>query len=78
MPIEFRATPVDCVCLCHGRLSVGSGFCGVCDVAAGTTVASVAGVTGVVDLTAGVAGKGVDVVGYTSLVMGTSGLMALG
>ena len=50
--------------------SVGSGFNVMCDVAAGAAGASVAGVTGVVDFTARVEGKGVDVVGTTLLVMG--------
>ena len=40
----------------------------------GAASASVAGMTGVVDLDARVAGKGVDVVGATSLAIGVSGL----
>ena len=53
--------------------SVGSGFHGVYDAAAG---AAGAGVTGFVDLTYMVAGMYVDIVGATTPVMGASGLMA--
>ena len=59
-------------------LSVESDFNGVHDVAAGAAGACVACVTGVVDLAARMAGKGVEVVVATSLVMGASGLMAPG
>ena len=55
------------MCLCG--LSVGSGFYGLHDVAAGAAGISATGVEDVVDLTAGVAAKCVDVVGVTSLVM---------
>ena len=78
MQVELGETPVDCVCVHHSVLSVGDGFCGVHDVAAGPAGASVTGVTGVVDLAVTVAGNGVDVVGGTSLVMVASGLMASG
>ena len=66
MPVKLWATPMDCVCMCHGELAVG------------VTGASVMGVTGVVDLAVQVAGKGMDVMSATSLVTGTSGLMASG
>ena len=46
--------------------------------AAGVAAGSVIGVIGVVDLAAGVAGKGVDMVDATSLVMSASRLMASG
>ena len=59
----------------YGVLSVGIGFHGVHDVATGAAGASVMGMTGVVGLAAGVAGKGVDIMGATSLAMGSSGLM---
>ena len=66
MPAELRVTPVDYVCKINGGLSVGSGFCGVHDVAAGAAAASVTAVTGGMVLAAGVAGKGVDLVGALS------------
>ena len=59
-------------------LSVGSGFCGEHNVTSGAANAIVTGVTGVVDLAAGFAGRGADVEAATSLVMGASGLMASG
>ena len=55
--------------------SVSTGFHAVHDVAAGF---SAVGVTGTVHLTAGVAGKGVNIVSATSLVIGASGLIASG
>ena len=56
--------------MCCSELSVGSGFCGVHDMAVSVDGASVVDMTGVVDLTAGVAGKDVDVVEVRSMVMG--------
>ena len=72
MLVKCVATPVNCVCMCHGGLSVCSGFYGVHDVAAGTIGANL---TGVVDLTARAEGKDVDVEGAISLVMDVTGLM---
>ena len=72
------ATPVDCVCMFNGGIPIGSGFCGVHDVAAGVVDASVTGVEGVVNLATRVVGKGVDVVAAASLIMGTSRLVAYG
>ena len=60
-------TPVDYVCKCLGRLSIGSGLHGVYGMAAGAGGGSV---VDVLDLTAGVVG--LDVGGGTSLVIGVS------
>ena len=46
--------------------------------AIGPAGTSVADVKGVMDLAAGVAGKGVDVIDATLLVLGASGLMSSG
>ena len=78
MPVKLGATPNDCVCKYHNAPSVDSGFCGVHDVAAGAAGTRIASVTDVVDLAGRVAGKGVDIVGATSLVMGASGPMPSG
>ena len=59
MPVIPRATPVDYDCKCHGGLYVGIGFSGVHCVVTGAAGVSVVGVTDVVDLAAGMAGKGV-------------------
>ena len=62
----------------HGELSVGNGFHGVHDVAAGAAGASVMGVPSVVDLATQVEGKGMYAVHATSLMIGASGLMGSG
>ena len=64
-PVEHGATQVDYGCKCLGGLPVGSGFYGVHDVADVVGGVSAADVAGVVNLTAGTAGKGVDVLGAT-------------
>ena len=68
----------DYVCMCHDGLSVGSGFCEVHKMTAGAGVQVVAGVIVIMQLTFGLAGKGVDVVGASSLMMGASGPTASG
>ena len=64
--------------MCCDELTADSSFCVVYDVAADATGASDIGATGVMDLTSRVAGKGINIVSSTLLVIGVSGLMESG
>ena len=71
-----RGAPVDGICVCCGKHTVGRALHGVCSVAAGAAGVGVAGATAVGDLTTWVAGAGVDAAGATLPMLDVSGLTA--